>query len=248
MMAAIPAAVFEEFAHSIINSATLAEAAQSLLAAGQCIGMPMVTIAQDLDGYSPVRDRDGIVIEKSILGWPDELITPWYDEKYAYFHPDTIKCRNRFFPFLGQSDIDSIEGLSYSEISALNFTEKFGIRSQLMVPVHTVGGHTAFVSWIHSERGAARSVSVDCYGGLMCLANAFMMKVHESEDSGNCKRFELSKRQLECLDLLADGNSAKQIAYLLGISVYTVQDHIKSSVKKVRARSAVHAVSMTRRR
>ena len=44
----------------------------------------------------------------------------------------------------------------------------------------------------------------------------------------------LTKRELECLFLLCEGNSAKQVAHLLGVSPRTVDCHIKKCKEKFR--------------
>ena len=56
----------------------------------------------------------------------------------------------------------------------------------------------------------------------------------------------LTKREVEVLSLLADGYLTKQVAYALGISRYTVTDHIRHIYAKTgvstRAAAAVFAI------
>lgn len=55
-------------------------------------------------------------------------------------------------------------------------------------------------------------------------------------------QYSLSKREVEVMQQLAYGYSVKEIAYTLTISEHTVQDYIKSAVRKTKAKNRLHAV------
>lgn len=57
------------------------------------------------------------------------------------------------------------------------------------------------------------------------------------------RKFELSKREKEVLDLLVRGMSNKQIAFYLSISYKTVEKHIASIYRKMGVRSRAEAVA-----
>jgi two-component system, NarL family, response regulator DevR len=59
-------------------------------------------------------------------------------------------------------------------------------------------------------------------------------------------RDSLSNRELEVLQLLADGISTREIAQILGISYTTVRTHIRSISNKLGTRSMVNAVVTAR--
>jgi DNA-binding CsgD family transcriptional regulator len=54
---------------------------------------------------------------------------------------------------------------------------------------------------------------------------------------------ELSQRQLEVLELVAHGLSAKEIATQIGIAPRTVEGHIDTMRLKMRARNKAHIVT-----
>jgi DNA-binding CsgD family transcriptional regulator len=54
----------------------------------------------------------------------------------------------------------------------------------------------------------------------------------------------LTLRELECLRLLADGESTKRIAFRLGISAKTVQHHVAAARAKLGGRNSVHVVAL----
>lgn len=68
--------------------------------------------------------------------------------------------------------------------------------------------------------------------------------------ASNCKLFgiELSSRELEILNLTADGKSNAEIAEKLMISVHTVKAHIGNIIKKLRAKDRVNAVAIAIRK
>ncbi len=53
----------------------------------------------------------------------------------------------------------------------------------------------------------------------------------------NWVKFNLSKRELEILSLIAQGHTSKQIASKLNISLETVKDHRKSLLSKSSAKN-----------
>jgi DNA-binding NarL/FixJ family response regulator len=59
---------------------------------------------------------------------------------------------------------------------------------------------------------------------------------------------DLSRRELEVLELIREGNKNKQIADLLAIAETTVNFHIKNIVDKLQANDRTHAVTIAVRR
>ena len=57
----------------------------------------------------------------------------------------------------------------------------------------------------------------------------------------------LTNRETEILRYVADGNSNKQIAYILIISEQTVKSHISAILRKLNANGRAHAVSLSMR-
>lgn len=58
----------------------------------------------------------------------------------------------------------------------------------------------------------------------------------------------LTKRQLECLRWLALGKSAQWTAQRLGISIWTVREHLELARERLAARNSTHAVATAMRR
>lgn len=71
------------------------------------------------------------------------------------------------------------------------------------------------------------------------LLNLIKKKVSQIESIDT----ELSKRELDVLELIADGCSQKEIADQLSITKYTVTDHLKSIYVKLGVKNAPQAVA-----
>jgi DNA-binding NarL/FixJ family response regulator len=59
---------------------------------------------------------------------------------------------------------------------------------------------------------------------------------------------ELTRREIQVLELIRDGNRNKQIADQLAISETTVNFHIRNVVEKLNAKDRTHAVIIAVRR
>jgi len=58
---------------------------------------------------------------------------------------------------------------------------------------------------------------------------------------------ELDQRDLEVLQLLAEGKTRREVAAKLGVSDYTVSTHIRRIYAKLGARHTTHAVHLCHR-
>ncbi len=54
----------------------------------------------------------------------------------------------------------------------------------------------------------------------------------------------LSERERQVLRLIAEGHTDAEIAHALTISVNTVQNHVKSILRKLEARNRTHATTI----
>ena len=61
-----------------------------------------------------------------------------------------------------------------------------------------------------------------------------------------CQVYNLSVRELEVLDCLAEGKRNKEIAAILYISVETVKSHVKNIFKKLKVKNRVQAIRVAR--
>ena len=78
----------------------------------------------------------------------------------------------------------------------------------------------------------------------MPLAYAFVDVVERCRGVRRTAGALLSTRQRECLALMAQGRSVKEVAILLGLSPHTVRDYLKGAAKRVNARSRSQLLSI----
>jgi DNA-binding NarL/FixJ family response regulator len=57
----------------------------------------------------------------------------------------------------------------------------------------------------------------------------------------------LTQRETQILNYIAQGNSNKQIAYILNISEQTIKNHVSSILRKLNANDRAHAVALAMR-
>lgn len=60
---------------------------------------------------------------------------------------------------------------------------------------------------------------------------------------GEARHPQLSKRELECLELTAEGRTSEEIAAILKLSVHTTNQHLAYAAQKLNAVNRIHAVA-----
>lgn len=92
--------------------------------------------------------------------------------------------------------------------------------------------------WVRAIREVARGASL--------FTPAMIAKLVARGRDRDHMRGSLSPRELEVLQLLADGVTTRAIAQQLGISYSTVRTHVRSISHKLGARSMLNAVVTAR--
>jgi DNA-binding CsgD family transcriptional regulator/uncharacterized ParB-like nuclease family protein len=91
---------------------------------------------------------------------------------------------------------------------------------------------------VHSARVADRARRIERYVARIARRS------EEIRDADTAPRRELSPREAQVLDLLAEDEEPGRIAALLGLSYVTVRNHIQRAMAKLGAHSAAEAVAM----
>jgi DNA-binding NarL/FixJ family response regulator len=68
-----------------------------------------------------------------------------------------------------------------------------------------------------------------------------LLQTHHNDDASGLAK--LTRRERDVLGLLSKGRVDKEIAQALGISAWTVHDHIKSIFERLRVRTRTEAVA-----
>lgn len=235
-----------KLASDIRAASSLDVATDSVLAAGQLIGIPSAGL---VDNVLLDRRQDWVY---SAFGLPTPLVEWWHSERIVRIHRDIRYGMRQRMPFRSTLLDRGDSHLTENDRKLREKTHQFGIFSFVAVPVHLPDGGTAFVSWQSSVPGAACAPMVeDAYPGLQVIAYAFvdaLERHHLMEMSAGGRRTTLSARERDCVRLVADGCTIKEVARSLSLSPFTVRDYLGNAMKRLDARNLPQLVTIAWRR
>lgn len=187
----------------------------------------------------PVR-RDPVIM----LNYPDEWQERYFEMGYDRIDPIIKTCRQRTSAFRW-SDVYNDAGTTDDERRVLDEAAKFGLRSGISVPLHGPDSSFAIMSFARRRYCEIQSRTVTY---LELAAFHFHLRVANFTSlSGIDVAPNLSRREKECIMWTARGKSSWEIGKILGISVNTVNFHIKNVMRKFdtanRTVAAVKAVN-----
>lgn len=120
---------------------------------------------------------------------------------------------------------------------------RFGWHTGLAVPQYGYGGAlglTTFVSRKRELEHDAVDACVEYMAGWQMQLNAWAREIVERHNQG----LSLSPREAECLTLVAEGKTSRQIATEIGVAPRTVEFHIQNAMQKLGSSSRSHAASL----
>ena len=129
----------------------------------------------------------------------------------------------------------TMEGLSAIAISIPGPPGQSGIA----FPVHAERGQSGIVAFSGPEIALDERLVCDTHGRCYTLFSA-VTKLRPLESG---KLPSISKRELECLKLTANGMTSDQIATQLGLSVHTANQYLTNTAQKLNAVNRMHAVA-----
>jgi DNA-binding CsgD family transcriptional regulator len=134
--------------------------------------------------------------------------------------------------------------LTSSETDTMHLAYDHGVVTGVNIPLCIAGVHAKVIVSFFSSHAIADLAEVDdTVAILFYLAHCIheelspRLPIHGSDTPA------LSPRERECLDWVAKGKTAAEIASILNLSVETVRDHIKSMRGKLGARTKAEAVA-----
>ncbi|TIV67796.1 MAG: helix-turn-helix transcriptional regulator [Mesorhizobium sp.] len=109
----------------------------------------------------------------------------------------------------------------------------------IALPVHADRGQCGLVVFLGSEMALSNDTLCEIHARSFALFAA-VARIRPS-DSGRMR--SISKRELECLKLTANGNTSEEIAKLLKLSVHTANQYLTQSTQKLNAVNRNQAVA-----
>ncbi len=228
---------------------TLAEAARSLIAIGDAIGLPSPAVIDDYSSDRLLTADDGRAMA-SVLGWETLFQQEWLDQRLYLISPIAAVCRVTTRPFVWQADAvaRAVREVRHRPQVTWSLTPEWGIYGGVTVPIHMPRARTGSVAWM------ARSADVDIdgvlvrHGGVLRLAAHRMMdlvytqRMEPAESSGSHPR--LNEREIECLSWAGLGRTDIQIGAIIHRSPATARFHIDNAIAKLGARNRTQAVAI----
>jgi LuxR family transcriptional regulator len=217
--------------------------------------MGFSTLAYD---YTPIPKSDtGELIAPRFLrsfGTPDGFDHRWVS--YDYYAVDRIwqSCIDTTVPFIWTSDgahpTSDIEILDLRRDetgrNVFEYLCDWNLRIGATVPLHLPDGGLGTLTAMRRdpEPGFVDDV-MDNLGYFVALAHRMQSEVAKSFDASMkaCRFFQLSPREIECLQLAAQGYTTKQVADKICRSLATAALHLNNAARKLGARNRTHAIA-----
>lgn len=142
-------------------------------------------------------------------------------------------------PCLWNGDGDSVSAVSFRTLDwAVRIEPPIGGTSGLAFPVHADRGQCGLIVFLGAEIALTPDGMYDIHARCFSLFDA----VARIRPEGG-KYPSISKRELECLKLTANGYTSDEIARLLKLSVHTANQYLTNTVQKLDAVNRMHAVA-----
>jgi LuxR family quorum-sensing system transcriptional regulator CciR len=170
-----------------------------------------------------------------IDNYPEDWVEELVSGGHAIDDPVHLASRRTNAGF-GWSDLGNLIRLERRHTRILARSRYFGLGEGLTVPANVPGEPSASCSFAVRAGCEVPATRLHCAEliGAHALCAARRLRPGASRE-----RPHLSRRELECLRLIALGKSDWEIAHILGISPHTAQQYVK------RARAAYDTVSRT---
>jgi len=183
------------------------------------------SISSNQKGLNSVR-RDPAVL----LNFPEEWQERYFEMGYDRIDPIIKTCRTRADAFRW-SDVYNDGSTTEDERRVFDEAATFGLRSGISVPLHGPDRSFAIVSFAQAWNGELQNRKITY---LQFAALHFHFKVNKfANSSGTESEPGLSPREKECIVWIARGKSSWEIGQILGISVDTVNFHVKNILRKM---------------
>ncbi|MER9977823.1 LuxR family transcriptional regulator [Mesorhizobium sp. M0085] len=181
----------------------------------------------------------------AMLKYPDEWKERYLKMGYDRIDPLIKKSRRRVGA-VRWSEVYRDASTTENERRVLDEAATFGLRSGITVPLHGPAGSFTIMSFAQPLEREFRNTTMTY---LQLAALHFHLRVTKFANSSALKQAHgLSAREKECVLWAARGKSSWEIGIIVGISINTVNFHLKNVMRKLDAPSrtvaAIKAVDL----
>jgi len=193
-------------------------------------------------GFDSVR-VDGAADVRILFGHTHEAWEQHYKDNGFDQHDAMIRASlSTNQPFFW-SDVTARASLTAAERRVMNEASDFRLREGFVTPMHNLDGS---ITAILLTGDAVEKENPDVRAAAHLISMYFASvgrQLSRTNEVRPVAPVRLSQRQLDCLRWVREGKSAADIGQILGISAYTVQDHISAACAKLGVRTRVQAIA-----
>lgn len=165
-----------------------------------------------------------------MLSYPDEWQERYFQRGYDRIDPLIKKSRKCAGAFRW-SEVYNDASTTEDERRVFDEAAAFGLRSGISVPLHGPSGRFAIMSFAQASDREFQNRTITY---LQFAALHFHLRVAKFANLSDIEEApDLSLREKECILWTARGKSSWEIGQILGISINTVNFHIKNLMRKL---------------
>jgi len=240
-MSANKNAVIGDLLRQLSRAPALSRAATVLSQIGREIGCELIATAYNVSHDKALRDEKGEIVSK-VLGWPGHMIDHWERQRYILVHPVHMAARVEWSPFYWTNKGRWSCAIETDRLQRklLHSIYDIGVKGGITVPVHMPMGHVSAVSFTSFKETDWNGLLADHQASLIAAASLFVHHARRAQyqdipDTTHYPR--LTRREIECVNLVAAGSSDTEIAEALSLSYPTVRFHLENAGRKLKSRS-----------
>ena len=172
--------------------------------------------------------------------WPDDWLSFYMAEKFFLTDPVPRWARSSGRP-ISWRDLFKLLPARDPGRKAIAAAAKFGFTDGMVVPMRSADNSLGVVSF-----GGKRNPLSDAEQVNLTIIAEAAFRAADRIGSGAAGRVAplLSNREIECLRLMAQGQTDARIAKLAGLSVRTVRFHLASAREKLGAGTRIHLAAL----
>ncbi|MGE7912911.1 response regulator transcription factor [Lysinibacillus xylanilyticus] len=186
--------------------------------------------------------KDSYLLRYSPIGFVAEGII--YLNETGGTHIGEIREEIRSFPIIYSAIIDKkakyCTGIDYLKNISIKYAVFSKYNTFLIVPIFIGPYVFGYICSTHFEEDI--EINDKLLDDLTSFGNMVGQLLIQS--NGKSKDISLSKRELEVMMQVANGNSTKEIANVMDLSELTINQYVKSAIKKLKAKNRSHAISL----
>ncbi|MDK4741476.1 LuxR family transcriptional regulator [Rhizobium sp. CNPSo 3464] len=192
--------------------------------------------------YNASRSGNSLGSSPLMLGTCDpSWVKQYCDERLAEIDPIVLAARRSMLPVEWKNVDQSSRANRYffSQLDRFNLG-----RHGVTIPLEGHGGERGFIAMSHHGNEDDWHTCYHQHVAELTYLGRYihdrMLAIREGPQARGTAR--LSRQSAACLDLLARGSDAAEIAYTLGLSVHTVRKHLNRAMTTLECKTKMEAV------